>query len=62
MKSDFTRVGFFYGRSHKGRAIRTRFNWLPEDLEGNQLRAQTNAAIPNAKLIFIRITILFPVP
>jgi hypothetical protein len=40
------------GGSHKGRAIRTRFNWLPEVLEDKQLRAQTNAPIPNSELVF----------
>lgn len=46
----------------QGRAIRTRFNWLPEVLEDNQLRAQTNAAIPNAKLVFTRTIMLLQVP
>ena len=50
-KSDFLRVGFFYGRSYD-RAMRTRFNWLPKVLEGNQLRAQTNTPIPNAEFVF----------
>ena len=37
-------------------------NALPEVLEGNQLRAQTNAAIPNAKLVFTRTIMLLQVP